>query len=144
MDKEHPDESLRAIGRIAFGLILLANSAKKKWIEGDCLRSDESKYAEGDENERSRCVERCRKRSRMTGHVVGRFIRLPRVVKENGCARTGSGSPLQYRHWRSGHWHTVRYGPGRVEEVVDWFLPTLVKPDLPPDPRKRTYVATFA
>lgn len=55
-----------------------------------------------------------------------------RVVYESpegenaGGHSTAKGAPKK-SHWRRGHWHTVRQGPGRKQTQVKWFRPAFIK-----------------
>jgi len=39
-------------------------------------------------------------------------------------------------HWRRGHWHTVRFGPGKKQSRLDYFKPVLVRADALSDDRR--------
>ncbi|MBE9172729.1 hypothetical protein IQ216_06395 [Cyanobium sp. LEGE 06143] len=40
-------------------------------------------------------------------------------------AQSGPGAGVR-AHWRRGHWHTVRHGPGRQRSRLQWYRPLLV------------------
>ena len=64
-----------------------------------------------------------------------------RAVKQyiRGNAAQKKRGELQHRHFRRGHWRMVRCGPGRRMKKRVFVESTVVRPDKPPDHRKRKY-----
>jgi hypothetical protein len=54
---------------------------------------------------------------------IGRDFKLQR---QQSSAGAGEGRLSVRPHWRSGHWHTVRYGKGREHTRTQWYRPVYV------------------
>lgn len=65
---------------------------------------------------------RNRSAARIAPPPVGgvRIVTLRERVRKNRCPPGASGRRLGVRHWRSAHWTTVRYGPGRELSRQHW------------------------
>lgn len=125
-----------AILRVACGVAFLATGADKL-VESDVLKCDIVRYYEGSDQDKERLVEKARRRGNF-GFVVGARERdYPRLQSD---ADRVNGEPirsLRYQHQRCGHFHVVRFGPGRENAEVKYFRQMTVRPDLPPAPDER-------
>jgi hypothetical protein len=54
---------------------------------------------------------------------LGKDFRAKGTATPSG---SGGSHASPQAHWRRGHWHTVRYGEGRLQRRVDWFQPVYV------------------
>lgn len=61
-------------------------------------------------------------RPRATTWIGKDFSRSVRSVNSSEKRDGASKAP----HWRSGHWHTVRHGPGKEQARLAWFQPVYV------------------
>jgi hypothetical protein len=52
---------------------------------------------------------------------LGKSLQIPR----RSHSGTATGRKLR-AHWRAGHYHTVRYGPGKAQRRPVWYLPAYV------------------
>lgn len=52
-------------------------------------------------------------------------------VNPHSSSTTHEKGELLYSHIRDGHWHKVKYGPGKTLTKVKWYRQTRVRPDLP-------------
>ena len=100
-------------------------------------------WEKGTPEQRERCERRCVRRTNTRTFNGGRYILLPRAPS-SGSLGEPLGRHLTYQHWRQGHFRTVHFGPSRMHEKLTWIRPLLVRPDLPADPRDRTYAITRA
>lgn len=121
----------RCAVKLATSVAMLATSAHRS-IECEVLAALRERYREStDQVERDRIVEKSKRRG-VYGWSVGRDLKLFTVSPRGQSDE--SGNELSYQHIRGGHWHTVRYGVGRNRTRVQFFEPTIVRPDLPPKP----------
>ena len=52
--------------------------------------------------------------------------------KQKATTNTQSTGEVKSPHWRSGHWHTVKHGQGRLKAKVLWFEPIYVNAAVKP------------
>jgi len=115
---------LRIVSAVAF----LATGADQL-IQPDILTKDQSKYEEASPERKKQLVEKSLKRGKH-GFTVGKES----VIGKHWLSHSkniGTGKALKYSHLRSGHFHVVRYGPGKRLSRVDFFQQIRVKPELP-------------
>ena len=48
------------------------------------------------------------------------------IRKQRATTHTHSTGVIKSPHWRSGHWHTIKHGQGRLKSKVLWFEPIYV------------------
>jgi hypothetical protein len=125
--------------RLVVGVALIMNGAAPALLDRDCLAKDEERYAKAPPERKRELVKKAERRTHRKGYYIGREQALPRATSRTDTPGELQGRALQYRHYRCGHFHTVCFGKGNLQRRVQWFPPTVVKPDLPvaPDYRKR-------
>lgn len=116
---------------LIFGICLLA-TGKHRYVEPDVLTIHREEYLNTDDiNHRNKLIRQAQDRN-INGNLVGfRYTVIPGKDHSNSI---GTGQELKYSHWRTGHFRRIPAG-----EII-WIEPMLIRPDLPPDPRKRQYV----
>lgn len=137
-DKGHhiSNECLLAAARLAVGICLLATNAHKL-IEHDVLNKHVERYRKSNEAERNNFFERAKQRGKH-GWLLGRELSIPSIAVTNK-GETGTRGELTRAHLRRGHFHLVLYGVKKSLTRVDWFPPTVVRPDLLPSKSVRGY-----
>lgn len=118
--------------RLAVGVLLLATSVHR-CVQHDVIEAlrDRYKHATTD-SERKRIEELSERRSGRREWTIGRDLKL--YTSAYNDAPDSDGQQLRYQHIRGGHFHTVAYGTGKRQRKVEWFEPTIVRPDLPLKP----------
>lgn len=135
---EVSSDVLAAAIRVAVGACLLANGADDRVVEHDVLNKHVTRYRDAKTEEAKEALFEKAKRRGKFGWVVGREISLPSRKVSSGES-AGSGVQLKSSHWRKGHFHRVRYGPGKSLVKVAWYRPIIVRPDLPVQESRRGY-----
>ena len=115
---------------------------KNPLIEPHILNVDLKKYYEGDEEQKKKLEQKAVRRRKKRGYrfavdrqfSVGLIIAPPKKGSQETEYVRG---PLTNAHFRSGHWQRVWYGPKKSLCRIDWFMPTLVRPDLPFKPKEK-------
>lgn len=123
---------LTSLLRLCVGVAMLATSAHR-CVQHDVIESLRNRYgrAKTDE-ERKRIEELSERRSGRREWTIGRDLQL--YTPPPGSEPDADGDQLRYQHIRGGHFHTVAYGAGKRLRKVEWYEPTIVRPDLPMKP----------
>jgi hypothetical protein len=124
---------------IAMAMTLLSTHAHDELFEPLLLRKDQERLEQG-RGDVEAMGERAFKRTQRRTWIVGRNLPCPTERKnifEEESEPTGR--KLSFQHWRAGHFHRVRHGKNHEEVKVQWFRPTLVRPDLPSNNKTRVY-----
>jgi hypothetical protein len=129
-------EMMATAMRLSVAVSLLAVSVHR-CVEHDVIAALRERYGRAETcEERERLAEKSRRRG-VNGWCVGRGRCLSLTTASADAESQPTGRQLLYQHVRGGHFHTVRYGPGRSKAKVMFYEPTLVRPDLPPPPPAR-------
>lgn len=126
--------------RLAVAVSLLAVSVHR-CVEHDVIAKLRERYdAATSDGERKTLAEKSEKRG-VHGWRIGRGRCLALTTPHDDGASDPSGRELSYQHVRGGHFHTVRYGPGKLKIKAVFYEPTIVRRDLPPPPVSTRRVA---
>jgi len=111
--------------RLVLSICFLAES-NDPIIQPDVLSKDRDKLRLADERILSDLHERAKRKGKFGWCVGGEMI-----DHTSNAIGVKSAGNLSFAHIRSGHWHTVRHGVGRMLHKVMWFRPLTVRSDLP-------------
>lgn len=118
--------------RLAVGVAMLATSMHR-CVQHDVIEALRDRYkCATTDDERRRIEELSGRRSGRREWTIGRDLKL--YTSAYNDAPDSDGQQLRYQHIRGGHFHTVAYGAGKRLRKVEWFEPTIVRPDLPLKP----------
>lgn len=127
--------------RLGIGISFLATGADRL-VEYDVLNKDLDRYLDslrrGDGVSAQRLRDKASRRGKK-GYVVGREIYFPGRAYTSDSQSEPTGRKLTHSHLRRAHFHTVPYGPQKSLRRVQFYHSIVVKPDLPPQEKKRGY-----
>jgi len=110
-------------------------------IEPHVLNVDLGKFYVADKEQQKRLINKAIRRRKKRGYQFGvdrqfsvGLMVAPLKQKQNDPQHTRE--PLTQAHFRKGFWKRVWYGPQSSLCRIDWFMPTIVRPDLPFQPKK--------
>ena len=138
MSKQQATQELRTIMSLVLSVTFLAVN-HSPLVAPDVLDRDRMRFLLGkhDPEVVATLHERAQGRRGKTGYVVGDSeINLLDYRRTERCDSDPTGRQLTYQHMRNGHWANVRCGAGWLETRRIFRLPTLVRPDLSPNPDK--------
>jgi len=130
--KTSPDSRriLRNVLRLCVTVGFLRNG-DDELITPDVLSKDRQRHATGNEHDRQTIEDRARRRGKLGWNVGNDAMFLPDSPAPGGHTPISKGGELSHAHLRKGHFHAVRFGPGRSKVKLMWFRPTTVRPDKP-------------
>jgi len=127
-----PDQRrvMRNVLRLCVTIGFLRNG-DDELITPDVLSKDRQRHKTGTDADRQAIEDRARRRGKLGWNVGNDAMFLPDSQAPGGHTPTSQGGELSYAHLRKGHFHAVRFGPGRSKVKLMWFRPTTVRPDKP-------------
>lgn len=128
------DDVERLCFKIAASTMLLATGGDKL-VEPDILAADFRAATNASPQRIVELHEKAKRRGK-NGWTIGNPESLfPRRTsdedEQSDVIAAGTHGELKHSHIRSGHFHVVRYGEGRELSRVQWYRPTVIRPDLP-------------
>jgi hypothetical protein len=117
---------LRLIATVGF----LANTPDDQLIQYDVLVRDRAKFAEASEERKKEFIEKARRRGKRGWNIGTNEMLVGPLPTFSESGSTGEGKELTHAHIRTGHLHAVRHGEGKRMVKIQWFRPTVVRPDL--------------
>ncbi len=116
---------LRLVATVGF----MANCTDEEFLEYEVIAKHRAKFGDADDATKKKLIDKARRRGKV-GWNIGTnkmFIGSPPA---NASPGPKGKYELQSAHIRTGHLHAVRYGPGKKKVRIQWFRPTVVRPDL--------------
>ncbi|NQU21806.1 MAG: hypothetical protein HQ567_11035 [Candidatus Nealsonbacteria bacterium] len=109
--------------------VFLTDCNDEKFFEYDVIAKHRTKFRKADDATKAKLIDKARRRGK-----VGWNFGTNEMFAGSFSASTSPGPKgkyeLQSAHIRAGHLHAVRYGPGKKYVKIQWFRPTVVRPDL--------------
>lgn len=137
-DSSASDEDCRRISAIAAGVVFLAISKDRKYVERTRIKprpTDECVCGSGQKHKLC-CGKKGPREGEPVGFEVGRAIDLPYRSSTSRSVTTGDGRELEFGHVRTGHmrWQKKKDDAGAWTTELTFVHPTIVRPDLPLKP----------
>lgn len=127
---QQPNRVIENAVKLCVVLGFLRNS-NQKLITPDVLSKDRRRYETATPEQQQTIEAKARRRGKVGWNVGNDIMFLPDSPTPNGSTPQVQGRELSHAHIRKGHFHAVRYGPGRTKVKLMWFRPTTVRPDKP-------------